>query len=130
MRVGDCEALLGHEVRAFLDRTLQEWRELPLERAQELAANARAENDEAVTGLSERMALLQAIGAEIGKGRLFGFEVLDAAVVAAYGEKPATEFLSSEKRAIADVVEQIWNRVSIVPDGGSEPQLLVDHHAR
>lgn len=117
MRVGDYEGLLDHDVRVFLDRTQEGWRELPLERAQELAMNARAESDEAVTGLSERMALLQAIGVEIGKGRLFGFEVLDDAVLAAYGEKPATEFAPSEKRAIADVMERIWNRAPIAPNG-------------
>jgi len=117
MRVGDYEGLLDHDIRAFLDRTQEEWRELPLERAQELAMNARSEIDQAVDGLSERMALLQAIGVEIGKGRLFGFEVLDDAVVAAYGEKSATEFLPSEKRAIADVMERIWNRGGIAPQG-------------
>ena len=117
MRVGDYEGLLDHDLRAFLDRTQEEWREVPLERAQELAMNARAEIDEVVTGLSERMALLQAIGVEIGKGRLFGFDVLDDAVLAAYGAKPAAEFLPSEKRAIADVMERIWNRERIAPDG-------------
>jgi hypothetical protein len=122
MRVGDYEGLLDHEVRVFLDRTQEEWRELPLERAQELAMNARVESDEAVIGLSERIALLQAIGIEIAKGRLFGFEVLDDAVVAAYGEKPATEFGPSEKRAIAGVIERIWNRAPLAPAGQTGPR--------
>jgi len=117
MRVGDYEVLLDDDVRALLDRIQDEWREVPLERAQELALNARAESDQAVSGLSERIALVQAIGVEIGKGRLFGFEVLDDAVAAAYGDKPASEFLPPEKRAIADVVERIWNRVSLAPHG-------------
>jgi hypothetical protein len=116
VRVGDYEGLLDHDARAFLDRTQAGWRELPLERAHELAANARAETDE-VDGLGERMALLQAIGLEIAKGRLFGFEVLDDAVVAAYGEKPAAEFLPSEKKAIAAVMERIWNPKRGAPVG-------------
>jgi hypothetical protein len=115
MRVGDYEELLDEDVRALLDRTHGQWRDYPLERAQELALNARAQSDQAVSGLSERIALVQAIGAEIGKGRHFGFEVLDDAVVAAYGDKPASDFQPSEKRAIADVVERIWTRVTIAP---------------
>ena len=80
--------------------------------------NARADIDPAVIGLSERMALLQAIGVEIEKGRPFGFDLLDDAVLAAYGAKPAAEFLPSEKNAIADVVQRIWSRVSITAPGG------------
>jgi hypothetical protein len=118
MQVGDYEGLLDHDDRSFLDRTQAGWRDLPLERAQELALNARAEADE-VDGLGERLALLQAIGVEIAKGRAFGFEVLDDAVVAAYGEKPATEFLPSEKQAIAAVMERIWNPKRGAPVGNS-----------
>ena len=118
VQVGDYEGLLDYEDRSFLDRTQAGWRDLPLERAQELALRARAEADQ-VDGLGERLALLQAIGLEIAKGRTFGFEVLDDAVVAAYGEKPAGEFLPSEKKAIAAVMDRIWNPRRGAPVGGT-----------
>jgi hypothetical protein len=114
MRVGDYEGLLDDDVRDLFERTREDWRDVPVEEAEALATNASRTNDGAVPWLHERIALFQALCAEIEKGRRFGAEVLNDAVVAAYGDKQAGDYLPAEKRAIAFAVQRIWSRASSV----------------